>query len=183
MVRRRAGADSALGEDPGDDGVAGELTGHLPGYRRTGRKGLGGAIFAERGRRRGRPGWSEEQTMSNRPMGFGPAGPDDDGDREDDDRDAGRDDSLGLGGFGGADPFSAMFAGGDPEAMAQALRAAGAGDVDADQVRAMMGQVQRMLSTPGDGGPVNWQLAGEIARQVVSEHGDSSVSQAEQRAV
>jgi putative hydrolase len=47
----------------------------------------------------------------------------------------------------------------------------------------MMGQVQRMLSTPGDGGPVNWQLAGDIARQVVSEHGDSSVSQAEQRAV
>ncbi|WP_426562145.1 zinc-dependent metalloprotease [Angustibacter sp. McL0619] len=111
--------------------------------------------------------------MSDRPMGFGPSDPDDQG-RDDEGRDDGPADG---------DPFAAMFAGGDPEAMAQALRAAGAGDVDADQVRAMMGQVQRMLNTPGDGGPVNWQIAGEVARQVVSEHGDASVSEAERRAV
>ncbi len=47
----------------------------------------------------------------------------------------------------------------------------------------MLGQVQRMLTTPGDGGPVNWDLAVDIARQVVSEHGDASVSAAERRAV
>ena len=109
----------------------------------------------------------------NRPMGFGPPGdPDDDGDdqRPDD---------------GAADnPFAALFGGGgDPEALAKALQAAGAGNVDAAQVTAMIGQVQRMLATPGDGGPVNWDLANEIARQVVSESGDASVSASERRQV
>ena len=113
--------------------------------------------------------------MSDRPMGFGPPGP---SDPEDDG------DELGQGSATASDPFAELFAGGDPEAMARALQAAGAGDVDADQVRAMMGQVQKLLSTPGDGGPVNWQLAGDVARQVVSEHGDADASaQAEQRAV
>ncbi|KQX69829.1 zinc-dependent metalloprotease [Angustibacter sp. Root456] len=120
----------------------------------------------------------------NRPMGFGPAGPDDDddgggGDRGDGDR-RDRDEQPGD----GANPFAALFGGaGDPEALAQALQAAGAGPVDAAQVTAMMSQVQRMLATPGDGGPVNWDLAIEIARQVVSEHGDASVSASEERAV
>ncbi|GAA4346723.1 zinc-dependent metalloprotease [Angustibacter luteus] len=109
--------------------------------------------------------------MNDRPMGFGPPGPSDPDDG---------DESVGG---SSSDPFSELFAGGDPEAMARALQAAGAGDVDADQVRAMMGQVQKLLSTPGDGGPVNWQLAGDVARQVVSEHGDATVGQAEQRAV
>ncbi|HEX3005950.1 MAG TPA: zinc-dependent metalloprotease, partial [Angustibacter sp.] len=112
----------------------------------------------------------------NRPMGFGPPGdPDDEGDR--DGRDEQPDD-------GAANPFAALFGGGgDPEALAQALQAAGAGAIDPAQITAMMGQVQRMLATPGDGGPVNWDLANEIARQVVSEHGDASVSAPEQRAV
>jgi putative hydrolase len=114
--------------------------------------------------------------MNDRPMGFGPSEPD-----PEDESGSGQGSGQGSGDSG--DPFAAMFGGGDPEAMASALRAAGAGDVDADQVRAMMGQVQRLLSTPGDGGPVNWQLAGDMARQVVSEHGDPSVSQSEQRAV
>lgn len=110
--------------------------------------------------------------MNERPMGFGPAGdPDDDG------RDAGDGDDA-------DNPFAALFGGGgDPESLARALQAAGAGNVDAAQVSAMIGQVQRMLATPGDGGPVNWDLAIEIARQVVSEHGDASVSASERRAV
>jgi putative hydrolase len=113
--------------------------------------------------------------MNDRPMGFGPPGdPDDDprdGDRERDEQPA-------------DNPFAALFGGaGDPESLARALQAAGAGDVDAAQVSAMIGQVQRMLATPGDGGPVNWDLAIEIARQVVSEHGDASVSASERRAV
>jgi putative hydrolase len=118
--------------------------------------------------------------MNDRPMGFGPPGdPDDADDRTEHDE---ADEHEGL---GGADnPFAALFGGaGDPEALAQALQAAGAGNVDAAQVTAMISQVQRMLTTPGDGGPVNWDLAIEIARQVVSEHGDASVSASERRAV
>ncbi|GAB3591229.1 zinc-dependent metalloprotease [Angustibacter peucedani] len=114
--------------------------------------------------------------MSDRPMGFGPSDPDDEPDRGSDGRDEGA-------GGSPADPFAAFLGGGDPEQLAQMLQAAGAGDVDADQVRQMMAQVQRMMATPGDGGPVNWQLAGDIARQVVSEHGDASVGAVERREV
>ncbi len=115
--------------------------------------------------------------MNDRPMGFGPTDPDDDADRP------GEGGPGGASGSDGDNPFAAFLGAGDPEQLARALQAAGAGDVDADQVRAMMGQVQRLLSTPGDGGPVNWQLADDIARQVVSEHGDPSVSAPAQRAV
>jgi putative hydrolase len=82
----------------------------------------------------------------------------------------------------GVDPFTAMLTG-DPQALVQALRAAGAQDIDAAQVGAMMGQMQQLLNAPGGGGPVNWELANEVARQVVSEHGDPSISTAQRRAV
>jgi putative hydrolase len=101
-------------------------------------------------------------------MGFGPPGDDDD-ERPDEAR----------------DPMAEMF--GQllgPEAADQIARALGGGgaNVDPSQLGALIGQVQRMLSTPGDGGPVNWQLATDVARQAVSQSGDRSVGGADRRA-
>ncbi|HTY71558.1 MAG TPA: zinc-dependent metalloprotease [Actinomycetes bacterium] len=45
----------------------------------------------------------------------------------------------------------------------------------------MLQQLGRALSS-GDGGPVNWNLARDTARQVVAAEGDRSVAEAEQRA-
>ncbi len=111
--------------------------------------------------------------MSDRPMGFGPERPDDDdlpGNGPEPDR---------------PDHFAALFGEltQDPQALAEAIRAAGLGDVGPEQVRTMISQVQRMFQAPGGSGPVNWEVATDVARQVVSEHGDPSVSQAQRRAV
>lgn len=110
--------------------------------------------------------------MTNRPMGFGPEQPDDDA-------------SAGGTEPGRPDHFAALFGRltEDPQALAEAIRSAGLGDVGPDEVRAMISQVQRMLGTPGLEGPVNWEVAVGTARQVVSEHGDPSVSDAQRRAV
>lgn len=112
--------------------------------------------------------------MSDRPMGFGPPG-DDDGD----------DERRGDSPLGGGDPMAEMF--GQllgPEAADQIARALGGSGatVDPSQLGALIGQVQRMLSTPGDGGPVNWQLATDVARQAVAQSGDRSVGGADRRA-
>lgn len=53
---------------------------------------------------------------------------------------------------------------------------------DPQQLQAMIAQVQQMLSGGGEG-PVNWQMAHDIARQVAAEGGDPSVSEAQQRQV
>ncbi len=110
-------------------------------------------------------------------MGFGPndgGDGDDDGDR--------RDDGSRL-----PDPMAEMLGQlmgpGGADELAKAMEAAGVGPVDPSQLTAMIGQVQRMLTTPGDGGPVNWALATDMARQAVVEHGDSSIGAAERRAV
>ena len=113
--------------------------------------------------------------MSDRPMGFGPAGDDPDDEPRD---------NPGEGGAG-RDPMAEMFSqllG--PEAAEQVARALGGSgaSVDPGQLGALIGQVQRMLSTPGDGGPVNWQLATDVARQTVSQSGDRSVGGADRRA-
>jgi putative hydrolase len=116
-------------------------------------------------------------------MGFGP--PDDD-DRDDDlHDDGGPDDGGPDDGGDGLDPMAEMF--GQllgPEAADQIARALGGtgAPVDPSQLGALIGQVQRMLSTPGDGGPVNWQLATDVARQGVSQAGDRSVGGADRRA-
>jgi putative hydrolase len=104
-------------------------------------------------------------------MGFGPAGDDDDRERDDP--------------SSGQDPMAEMF--GQllgPEAAEQISRALGGSGaaVDPGQLGALIGQVQRMLSAPGDGGPVNWQLATDVARQAVSQAGDRSVGGADRRA-
>jgi len=116
-------------------------------------------------------------------MGFGPA--DDDPDERGED--GGQQPFGGAGSGEPPDPLAQLMGqlmgSGDPAQLARALEAAGAGSVDPAQLSAMVAQVQRMLSTPSSGGPVNWQLAHDVARQTVAEAGDSSVGAAERRAV
>lgn len=75
------------------------------------------------------------------------------------------------GGSGGAsgDPLSQLFG---------AMGAGGAGMPDLGQMLQQLGQ---MMSWSG--GPVNWDLANQAARQVVAAAGDRSVSSAERRDV
>ena len=82
-----------------------------------------------------------------------------------------------------AEMLGQLMGPGGADELAKAMEAAGVGPVDPAQLTAMIGQVQRMLATPGDGGPVNWALATDMARQAVAEHGDSSIGAAERRAV
>jgi len=53
---------------------------------------------------------------------------------------------------------------------------------DPAALQAMLAQVQQMLSGPDDG-PVNWQLAHDLARQEASAGGDPTVGEAQQRQV
>src|SRR5512134_2456020 len=53
---------------------------------------------------------------------------------------------------------------------------------DPTMLQAMIAQVQQMLAGSGEG-PVNWQLAHDIARQVAAEGGDPSVGELQQRQV
>jgi putative hydrolase len=117
--------------------------------------------------------------MSNRPMGFGPAGDQpDEPDRPDDGDEASE----------AQDAFSEVFAqllggGAAGEEIAKALGAAtGGAELDPSTLQAVMSQLQTMMSTAGDG-PVNWTLATNIARQTVAAAGDSSVGGADRRAV
>ena len=91
------------------------------------------------------------------PFGFTPRDPDDESG------------SGGSGGSGPVDPFAAIFGsmGGD---------AGGTPDLGAALQR-----IGKLLSWQG--GPVNWDLAREAARQVVATQGDRSVGDAERRSV
>lgn len=53
---------------------------------------------------------------------------------------------------------------------------------DPAMFQAMIAQVQQLLTSTGDG-PVNWEMAHSIARQVAAEGGDPSVTEAQQRQV
>ena len=123
--------------------------------------------------------------MSGRPMGFGPGGPDDGdgGDNPGNGDSADNGDNADQGPDPMAELFGQLIGPGGADELAKALGAAGVGPIDPSQLTAMIGQVRQMLSSPGDGGPVNWQLATDVARAAVAEHGDSSVGAAEQRAV
>lgn len=70
---------------------------------------------------------------------------------------------------------------GPQDPFSQLLGALGAGGAGAPDLGAMLQQIGRMLSWTG--GPVNWDLANQSARQVVAAGGDKSVSAAERRAV
>jgi putative hydrolase len=53
---------------------------------------------------------------------------------------------------------------------------------DPQALQQMLSSVQQLLSTGGDG-PVNWDLATQVARQAAAEGGDPSVGEAQQRKV
>ena len=93
------------------------------------------------------------------PFGFGPA---DDPDEPDD----GTSDPGAGGPFGPGHPLAALFG------------ASGGGPAD---IGAALQQLGKLLSY--EGGPVNWDLARDTARQTVAAGDDRSVSEAERRAV
>ncbi len=96
--------------------------------------------------------------MSDLPFGFN--SPSDDDDRDPTTGGPGHD---GPGDGGAANPFAALF-GGDQGDFGAALQ-----------------QIGQLLSY--DGGPVNWDLAHDIARQTVAQGGDPTPSAAQRRAV
>ncbi|HEX2809113.1 MAG TPA: zinc-dependent metalloprotease [Kineosporiaceae bacterium] len=114
---------------------------------------------------------SEERMSSDRP--------------EDPDRPDG-DDPLGelfrqfLGG-GGAAGIPGL-PGGLPGGLPPGLANLPGMPTDPAALQAMVAQVQQMLSGTGDG-PVNWEMARDVARQTAAEGGDPSVSEAQQRQV
>jgi putative hydrolase len=102
--------------------------------------------------------------MSDQPFGFSPQ--DDDEGHDDLPEGTGRPGGAGAGGGGGADPanpFAALF-GGAPADMGAAF--------------AQLGQ---LLSY--EGGPVNWDLARDVARQTAAQGSDPTPSAVDRRAV
>ena len=85
---------------------------------------------------------------------------------------------LGPGGPGGIDGI-------DPQELLAALPPGIAqlpGMNDPAALQAMLGQVQQLLASTGDG-PVNWELAHDAARQVAAQGGDPTVGGAQERQV
>jgi len=114
--------------------------------------------------------------MSDVPFGFRP------GDDPDDSGDAPQDDGEGLPAQRSGDEQAGAPAGGEPgDPFAQLFGALGAGGSGTPDLGAMLQQLGRMLSWKG--GPVNWDLANQSARQVVAAGGDRSVSGVERRGV
>ena len=81
----------------------------------------------------------------------------------------------GLAGLGLTGPDGA------PIDLAALAAAAGLPD-DPAALGQVLGQIQRMLATSGDG-PVNWDLAHDLARQAAVAEGDPSVGEAQRREV
>ncbi len=78
-------------------------------------------------------------------------------------------------GFGPHDP--------DNDPLAELLAGLNADELPTD-IAAMMAQLQGLMSSSGPAaGPVNWNLATTVARQVVSEGGDPSMTISDHRAV
>ncbi|MGD8148595.1 zinc-dependent metalloprotease [Ornithinimicrobium sp. Y1694] len=77
----------------------------------------------------------------------------------------------------GSDPLEALFGGPVPPQMREALDAMGLGDLDPAQVGQLRSQMEMLMGGgAGDDGPVNTELAHDIARQVVAQAGDASIS-------
>lgn len=108
----------------------------------------------------------------------GPGGDDEEPDRFGSDQPAGQGDQPGEGQpqnpFAGT-PFEALGAG---MAGAGGAGAGGAGQAD---LGALFGQLQQMFSWQG--GPINWDLALDTARQTIRGAGDASLTEAERTAV
>lgn len=69
------------------------------------------------------------------------------------------------------------------EALFQQLGGGLPGGAGAPDLGAIFAQVQQLLSGSGDGRPVNWALAKDIARKTVSAGGDRSMSATDQQQV
>jgi putative hydrolase len=54
---------------------------------------------------------------------------------------------------------------------------------DPQQMQQLLAQLQQLLASPGAAGPVNWELARQVAASQLSSGGDPAVSPAEQSAV
>ncbi|AXH97660.1 zinc-dependent metalloprotease [Ornithinimicrobium avium] len=83
------------------------------------------------------------------------------------------------------DPLEALFGGPVPPQMREALESMGLGSLDPAQLQQMRAQME-MLMGGGDGaddGPVNTELAHDVARQVVSAAGDTTIGEATRRDV
>lgn len=106
----------------------------------------------------------------------------DDPDRPDDatrPEDAKQPDDAGENPLG--DLLSQLMSGGVPGIDPARLAAAGV-PTDPAALGQMLAQVQRMLTSTGDG-PVNWDLAKDVARQAAAQGGDPSVSEPARRQV
>jgi putative hydrolase len=69
------------------------------------------------------------------------------------------------------------------EALFQQLGGGQGGDAGMPDLGAIFAQVQQLLSGSGDGGPVNWELAKDIARKTTAAAGDRSMSTTDQQQV
>jgi putative hydrolase len=81
----------------------------------------------------------------------------------------------------GGEPAGSDEPSGAQDPLSQLFAALGAGGAGAPDIGAMLQQIGRLLSWTG--GPVNWDLANQSARQIVASAGDKSVSAVERRAV
>ena len=74
------------------------------------------------------------------------------------------------------DPLEALFGGALPPQMREALESMGLGSLDPAQLQQMRAQMEMLLGGGGaDEGPVNSELAHDVARQVVAASGDTSI--------
>jgi len=69
------------------------------------------------------------------------------------------------------------------EALFQQLGGAMPGGAGTPDLGAIFAQVQQLLSGSGDGRPVNWELAKDLARKTVSAAGDRSMTSTDQQQV
>jgi putative hydrolase len=75
------------------------------------------------------------------------------------------------------DPLEALFGGPVPPEMREALESMGLGALDPEQLRQMRAQMEMLMGGgAADDGPVNSDLAHDVARQVVAQAGDASIS-------
>lgn len=82
------------------------------------------------------------------------------------------------------DPLEALFGGPVPPQMREALESMGLGSLDPAQLQQMRSQMEMLMGGgAGDDGPVNTELAHDVARQVVSEAGDTTIGSTTRRDV
>ncbi|ANS80424.1 Uncharacterized protein SGUI_3028 [Serinicoccus hydrothermalis] len=81
------------------------------------------------------------------------------------------------------DPLEALFGGPVPPEVRETLNSMGLSNLDPDQVAQMRSQLEMLMGSGGDDGAVNTQLAHDVARQAVSEGGDSTIGDGTRRDV